>query len=151
MEDDSCKDCEELVMHSFIGVKIIKAAIMRRDIAEKDFGVVCGGDRNGAGYLVEYDNGYKSWSPKDVFEEAYRKTSNLSFGLATEAMLKGHSVERVGWNGGGMSLRVQTPDEHSKMTHPYYYMTVPGCHESTRLLPWQPAQVDCFANDWCII
>ena len=24
------------------------------------------------GYLVEYNDGYKSWSPKSVFEEAYK-------------------------------------------------------------------------------
>ena len=25
-----------------------------------------------AGYLVEYEGGYQSWSPKDVFEKAYQ-------------------------------------------------------------------------------
>lgn len=27
---------------------------------------------NEEGYLVEYENGYRSWSPKDVFEKAYK-------------------------------------------------------------------------------
>lgn len=27
---------------------------------------------NEEGYLVEYENGYQSWSPKDVFEKAYK-------------------------------------------------------------------------------
>lgn len=29
-------------------------------------------DGNERGYLVEYEDGYKSWSPKEVFEKAYR-------------------------------------------------------------------------------
>lgn len=27
---------------------------------------------NEKGYIVEYEDGYKSWSPKDVFEKAYK-------------------------------------------------------------------------------
>lgn len=27
---------------------------------------------NEDGYIVEYEDGYRSWSPKDVFEKAYR-------------------------------------------------------------------------------
>lgn len=30
------------------------------------------------GYKVIYQDGYKSWSPKDVFEEAYRETSGMT-------------------------------------------------------------------------
>lgn len=29
------------------------------------------------GYLVEYKDGYKSWSPKQVFEEAYKCTETF--------------------------------------------------------------------------
>jgi uncharacterized protein DUF2829 len=55
---------------------------------------------------------------------------------------------RPGWNGKGMKLKVQYPDEHSKMTHPYFYMVIPDCEEGERRIPWQPAQVDLFAEDW---
>lgn len=30
-------------------------------------------DNSEEGYIVEYKDGYKSWSPKDVFEEAYHE------------------------------------------------------------------------------
>lgn len=30
------------------------------------------------GYLVVYEDGYRSWSPKDVFEKAYRKIKPLN-------------------------------------------------------------------------
>lgn len=29
----------------------------------------------GEGYLVEYEDGYKSWSPKSVFERCYREVT----------------------------------------------------------------------------
>ena len=75
----------------------------------------------------------------------------MNFGQAMEAVKDGKSVQRAGWNGGGMHMEAQIPDEHSKMTHPYLFITVPGCQEGTRLLPWQPAQVDIFAEDWNVI
>ena len=45
-------------MKNYIGVKIVKAE------PEKKKGI--------AGYKVVYPDGYTSWSPKDVFEKAYR-------------------------------------------------------------------------------
>ena len=46
-------------MKNYIGVKIVKAEPMKKD--GKD------------GYKVKYKDGYESWSPKEVFEEAYRE------------------------------------------------------------------------------
>lgn len=52
-------------MKNYIGVKIVKA--------EPE-------DRNGIpGYKVEYPDNYISWSPKDVFEKAYRELDCLDF------------------------------------------------------------------------
>lgn len=56
------------------------------------------------GYKVTYQDGYVSWSPKDVFEQAYRPISGLTFGLAIEALKQGQRVTRQGWNGKGMFL-----------------------------------------------
>jgi len=33
------------------------------------------------GYLFEYENGYTSWSPKDVFEESYQEIHNGEFAI----------------------------------------------------------------------
>ena len=54
------------------------------------------------GYEVTYEDGFKSWSPKSVFDAAYRPTHGLTFGLAIEALKKGFKVARAGWNGKGM-------------------------------------------------
>ena len=75
----------------------------------------------------------------------------MKFGEALEATKLGSSIQRKGWNGGGMCVKAQFPDKHSKMTHPYLYIFVPGCSEGDRRLPWQPAQVDLFADDWSVL
>ena len=79
------------------------------------------------------------------------QTKNLNFGDAIAYLKTGYCVAREGWNGKGMCLTAQFPDEHSKMTHPYLFMTIPECPEGVRKLPWQPAQVDIFSNDWLLL
>jgi len=62
----------ELKMKSYIGVKIIQAAPM----SEIDWLKESGENReNGGrdGYKVIYPDGYVSWSPKSVFDRAYRE------------------------------------------------------------------------------
>ena len=76
---------------------------------------------------------------------------NLTFGQAMEIVKTGGKAARPGWNGSGMHMEAQFPGICSKMTHPYLFITVPGCQEGVRLLPWQPAQVDIFATDWLVI
>ena len=52
-------------MKNYIGVKIVKAEPMEK-----------GGI---AGYKVRYKDGYESWSPKEVFEEAYKELDCKEF------------------------------------------------------------------------
>ncbi len=52
-------------MKKYIGTKIIKAEPMEKDGQE--------------GYKVVYQDGYESWSPKDVFEKFYRPLEELDF------------------------------------------------------------------------
>ena len=75
----------------------------------------------------------------------------MNFGQALEALKSGKKVQRAGWNGKGMHLEAQYPDAHSKMTHPYAFMTIPECEEGTRRIPYHFAVVDVFAEDWSII
>lgn len=71
----------------------------------------------------------------------------MNIGDAIAAMRHGSRVTREGWNGPGQYLEMQTPDEHSKMTLPYIYITtVQG-----DLVPWLASQTDLLANDWMII
>lgn len=63
------------------------------------------------GYMVQYEDGYISWSPKEVFESAYRKTDALTFGQAIEAAKAGKLIARTGWNGKGMFVFQRPADE----------------------------------------
>lgn len=79
--------------------------------------------------------------------------NNLTFSEALKFLKAGKKLVRKNWNAAGMYLQVQRPDEYSKMTHPYLYLTIPegsqsNTPEGERRLPWQPAQVDLFSDDW---
>lgn len=76
------------------------------------------------------------------------KTSNLSFGEALKHLQQGsgYKVTRKGWNGKGMWISIQFPDENSKMRRPYIYM-YPADGE---LVPWVASQSDILAEDWMI-
>jgi len=67
-----------------------------------------------------------------------------SFGWALYYLKQGARVTRIGWNGPGQFLELQTPDNSSKMTMPYIYIfTVQG-----ELVPWVASQTDLLALDW---
>lgn len=71
----------------------------------------------------------------------------MNFGQAIEALKTGKKVARLGWNGKGMWLGLQIPDEHSKMGLPYIFMsTVTG-----QLVPWLASQTDILCEDWEIV
>ena len=135
-------------MKQFIGTKIIKAELMTRN----EFAQFKGQERESgedmAGYKVVYPDGYVSWSPQEVFEEAYRlMDGDMNFGLAIEAMKKGKKVTRLHWNAPNQFLKLQTPDANSKMNLPYIYIsTVSG-----QLVPWLASQTDMLEDDWMIV
>lgn len=67
-----------------------------------------------------------------------------NFEFALQVLRLGGKVARTGWNGKGMWIALQFPDEHSKMTLPYIYMyTATG-----DLVPWLASQTDILAEDW---
>ncbi len=86
---------------------------------------------------------WKSYPAKEVMDAAV-----FTFGRALQLLNEGGVVCRKGWNGNGMCCFKQNPDKNSLMTHPYLVIVIPGCTEGIRNLPWQPAQVDIFAEDW---
>ena len=126
-------------MKRYVGTKIIHAQPEQR-IGEP-------------GYLVRYADGYLSWSPKDVFEEAYRECEAMTFGLALECLKKEMHICRAGWNGKGMWLELQRPDAHSKMTLPYVFLNYPADAQNTpgARVPWLASQTDMLAEDWKIV
>jgi hypothetical protein len=68
----------------------------------------------------------------------------MDIGQAVKALQQGDRVRRAGWNGKGMWLELQKPDENSKMTLPYVFMFT-----ATRdMVPWLCSQTDLLATDW---
>lgn len=60
-------------MKRYIGTKVIMAEPMTMAEAQKVLGrEIKPATVEEDGYLVKYKDGYKSWSPKSVFEEAYK-------------------------------------------------------------------------------
>lgn len=71
----------------------------------------------------------------------------MKFGEALEACKQGKKISRKGWNGKGQYVEIQIPDENSKMTLPYLYIsTVWG-----DLVPWSASQTDILSDDWIIV
>jgi hypothetical protein len=71
----------------------------------------------------------------------------MNFGEAIIALKAGKKVARAGWNGKNMSLELQNPDAHSKMTLPYIFMnTVHGGR-----VPWLASQTDMLSEDWATV
>jgi hypothetical protein len=99
--------------YSYIGTKIIQAEKMNLGDYNKYRGweIPENEDPLIEGYLVRYSDGYISWSPKKIFEEAYRNIDDgcMTFGLAIEALKKGKKVSRKGWNGKNMWLCYMPP------------------------------------------
>ena len=60
-------------MKKYLGVKIISAEPMTLTEYNNKFDRVVPSTKGEDGYLVQYDDLYKSWSPKDVFEKAYKE------------------------------------------------------------------------------
>lgn len=75
---------------------------------------------------------------------------NLSFSHALVVLKDGGRVYRQGWNGKGMWVELQRPDENSKMTLPYLYLNYPADAQNTpgARVPWLASQTDLLAEDW---
>jgi hypothetical protein len=158
----------------FIGTKTVIAEAMTRAAYNAFRGWTLPADENGAdaGYLVEYQDGgkpnvpgregYVSWSPKEQFDNAYRPCTAMTFGLAIEALKRGHRVARAGWNGKGMFVYLVPANTYPAQTGaakaffgegalvPYNaYMALKGV--DGRVSTWVPSVTDTLAEDWQIV
>lgn len=138
-------------MREYIGTKMIKAEPQVKDGKE--------------GYKVVYEDGYVSWSPKDVFKKSYKESCNLTFGIALELLKKGKKIARKGWNGkdmfviyqkgypNGIPCNIQTANAWKLnegdlfKCEPYLQIKmVNGSHAM-----WVPSINDVLSEDWEII
>ena len=160
-------------MSMYIGTKIVKAMPMTMIEAQK----VLGREIKPAtveldGYLVEYKDGYMSWSPKSVFDDAYRKLVGMDFGKVIEELKFGLAVRRKGWNGKGMFVVKQFPSHIEGSIIPTMQSLPPSAkhillsrenahidytnqmliiNSDGRADSWVPSVSDIFAEDWEVV
>lgn len=85
-------------------------------------------------------------------DKQYECQNPFGFDLALQALKDGKKVARSGWNGKGMHIELQRPDEHSKMTLPYIYLVTPNeTPHSYTLVPWLASQTNMLAEDWELV
>lgn len=112
------------------------------------------------GYKVVYPpDGYESWSPKDVFEAAYRATDGMNFGLAIEAAKMGKKIARTGWNGKNQYVELAScisykngageivNVEHDAIGN----KALAFVGTSGVQMGWLASQADMLADDWKIV
>lgn len=94
-------------------------------------------------------------SPSSMSDEK----AGFGFDLALQHLRGGFRMARHGWNGKGMFVELQVPDEHSKMMSPYLFLTrtaqtcAPDDANQTPpvisdRIPWLASQADLLADDW---
>ena len=149
-------------MKQYIGTKIIQAEPAYRldkKTVQPTTWPIPEGSVAEEGYAVRYPDGYMSWSPKEVFEEAYRPTDGMNFGLAIEAAKKGAKITRRGWNGKGQyvelaeAINYTCPDgtvvnaEHDAIGNRAFVLV----WTSGVQMGWLASQADMLADDWTIV
>ena len=163
----------KVIMKKFIGTKVIMAEPMTREESQKVLGrEIKPATDEEDGYLVEYEDGYKSWSPKSVFEKAYREVGSVNFGGAIDLLKDGLAVRRKGWNGKGLFIVKQVPSHITRDIIPNM-QSLPQSAKSIlmsrenphidytnqmliinpdgRADSWVPSSSDIFANDWEVV
>ena len=160
-------------MKKYIGTKVIMAEPMTMKKAQKVLGRELKPETaEEDGYLVEYKDGYKSWSPKSVFEGAYHEVGSVNFGGAIALLKAGLALRRKGWNGKGLFIVKQVPphitediipnmqslpqpaknilmsreNPHIDYTNQMLIINPDGRADS-----WVPSVSDVFAEDWEVV
>lgn len=160
-------------MEKYLGVKIISAEPMSsssfiNQVKNED---VPSNHLNMDGYKVVYEDGYVSWSPKDVFEKAYQPITCMTFGLAIEALKLGKKMTRTGWNGKELFVFMQVPSEINNEIVPKmqslpqsvkdefvkrggnisYSNQMAIVKPDNSINGWVPSVSDILAEDWLIV
>lgn len=165
-------------MKKYIGTKVVKAEKMN-ELTASEKGFARSNEDNHEwrqGYHVQYTNPdgstYDSWSPENVFKEAYHEVKGMNFGEIIEALKIGLAVRRKGWNGKGMFVVKQIPahitdniipnmqsipqsakDILMKRENPHidYTNQMLIINPDGRADSWVPSSSDIFAEDWEIV
>ena len=138
--------------HKYIGTKIVTAWASEKDGLP--------------GYGVKYEDGYTSWSPKEVFESAYRDiegpVQSINFGDVIYMLKLGKKAARTGWNGKGMFVFLVNGSTFNVSRAPLLGIFPEGTEINYRphidiknvdgsISTWVPSIGDVMAEDWAIV
>lgn len=167
----------------YVGTKRVKANPMTRGEYNQYRGWEIPADEipQDEGYLVEYldggkanhpdHEGYISWSPKDVFDQAYRLEADEGdhppvaiggFEEALKVLKNGGAVTRKGWNGAGQFVYGVPANAYQAQTGvakahfgegslvPYAgYFALKNAQDVVSV--WVPSIGDLLAEDWHVV
>lgn len=154
----------ELEFAKYIGTKLVKAKPMTRGEYNEYRGWKIPEDENPEddGYMVVYvdSDDYVSWSPKDVFDRAYRSSDDgMTFGGALKLLKMGFKVARKGWNGKNQYIQLATGIsykaadgeivncEHDAIGN----KAIAFVGTSGVQMGWLASQADMLADDWVVV
>jgi len=161
-------------MTMYLGVKYVGAVPMTRGAYNSYRGWELPIDEDGAdeGFLIEYldggkqnhpnHTGYVSWSPKEVFQRAYKMIGLLNFSDALLLVRQGQKIARQGWNGKGMFLflvpgstftvnRAPLLGIYPEGTQVDYCPHIDMRTADGKIVPWLASQTDLLAEDWVVV
>lgn len=173
----------EIQWVDYIGTKRVRAVPMTRleYLTLREWHLPADENGEDPGYFIEYVDGgkpnmfpmfegYVSWSPKDVFDRAYRPEAGIgSFSNALDAMKAGYRIARQGWNGKGMWAAVGSmkPDViHSSQLNEGHMRDVAAANDdgmvtirpsmymrtaNGEIVAWTASQTDILADDWIVL
>lgn len=113
-------------------------------------------------YMVEYEDGYISFSPANSFEDGYTRISGMTSGDAVSAMKRGELVARSGWNGKSMFLFLVPGSTFQVNRAPLNVIFPEGTEVNYcphidmktadgKIVPWVASQTDILAEDWQVV
>lgn len=119
-------------------------------------------------YMVIYDGGYYSFSPKKAFEDGHSIVDHnqaptpvaiRDYGYALSMVKAGALMEREGWNGKGQFIFLVPGSTFKVNRHPLlgifeegtevnYHSHIDLRNAQGQIVPWTPSQGDQLAEDW---
>lgn len=77
----------------------------------------------------------------------------MNFEKALELLKEGQRIQRKNWNGKGIFVELQVPDQNSKMTGSYTFIDTTALQTNNKdapkcRVPWMPSQTDMLSDDW---
>lgn len=156
-------------MEKYLGVKVIHAEPMTADEYSEKVRPLVTSFEDKRGYKVIWTDDSISWLPKTIFEAAYRRIDNLTFGLALEGMNMGHKVYRKTWGNNGTFIYLVKgsviPFEKLRNEAATHICQINGLNDSIHVNPhidmrasngnivvgWLPSVDDILAEDWYIL